>query len=92
MTPIESFILGSICATSLCYLLYLRDRRIRIRNARRKIQSLMLPLDFQSAVMRKKVKTTRLRKPVVVDCPPKNRDITDRSRFDRHDGDIHFNN
>lgn len=92
MTPIESFIIGSLCATSLCYLLYLRDRRIRTRNARRKIHSLMLPLDFQSAVMRKQVKYPRLRKPVVVDCPPKNRDITDRSRFDRHEGDIHFNN
>ncbi len=56
MTPIESFILGSICATSLCYLLYLRDRRIRIRNARRRVQSLMLPIDFQSSVMRKQLK------------------------------------
>ena len=92
MTPIESFILGSICATSLCYLLYLRDRRIRIRNARRRVQSLMLPIDFQSSVMRKQVKYPRLRKPVVVDCPLKDREITDRSCLDRHDGDIHFFN
>lgn len=92
MTTIEAFAIGGLCSATICYALYLRDRRIRIRNARRKIQSLMLPLDFQSSVMRKKIKPTRLRKPVVVDCPPKNRDITDRSRFDRHDGDIHFFN
>ena len=90
MSPLAIYIAGAATGVIIATVLYINDRRIRRRNARRKISNLMIPPGHQ---FRNPNSPPRpMQKPVVVDCPPKNRDIHNRSLFDKHEGDIHFFN
>jgi len=83
-----TYLLGFATASILAAVIYVNDRRIRRRNARRRISNLMIPPGHQ--FKNPNPRPRPMQKPVVVDCPPKNRDIHNRSLFDKHEGDIHF--
>ena len=88
MSNLAYYLAGAATAAILGAVLYVNDRRIRRRNARRRISNLMIPPGHQFRKPNPLPQT--MQKPVVVDCPPKNCDIHCRSVFDRHEGDINF--